>query len=195
MISTVFVPGEREKLRNYSAALYCAGGIPICSTDYSNAAVCRGLLLPGGGDIGKCLDAEEQKLIQSFVDSKRPILGICRGMQALNVYFGGSLYAFVPGHQIDEGDLLHKTLAGGHVARLIGRRPMVNSNHHQAIRAIGSDLQVVQVAEDGIAEAIVHQRLPIWGVQWHPERQSFGLRREDAADAAAIFAYFLSQMR
>ena len=51
------------------------------------------------------------------------------------------------------------------------------------------------MAADGVAEAVEHATLPVWGVQWHPERQSFALRRQDAVDAAAVFAYFMAQVR
>ena len=70
----------------------------------------------------------------------------------------------------------------------------MTSNHHQSLRLIGDGLRVVQMAFDGVAEAVEHSRLPIWGVQWHPERQSYGRRRRDAVDAAPIFAYFLSRV-
>ena len=188
MIPTIFIPGRREALRNYTVAIYSAGGMPICSTDSADSALCGGLLLPGGGDIGKTLDEGERKLIQSFVQSGRPVFGICRGMQALNVYFGGDLLDSTPGHQQPQGDMIHGTLAVGRMAALLGRRPAVTSNHHQSLRRIGRGLQVVQVAADGVAEAVE-------GVQWHPERQSFALRRQDAVDAAAVFAYFMAQVR
>ena len=113
MIPTIFIPGRREALRNYTAAIYSAGGMPICSTDSADSALCGGLLLPGGGDIGKTLDEGERKLIQSFVQSGRPVFGICRGMQALNVYFGGDLLNSTPGHQQPQGDMIHGTLAVG----------------------------------------------------------------------------------
>ena len=194
MIPTIFIPGRREALRNYTAAIYSAGGMPICSMDSADSALCGGLLLPGGGDIGESLDEWEQKLIQSFVQSGRPVLGICRGMQALNVFFGGDLYNHIPGHQQPQGDLIHGTLAVGQLARLLGRRPAVTSNHHQAIRRLGQGLQAEQVTPDGVIEAVAHGALPVWGVQWHPERQSYGRIRRDAVDAAPIFAFFLSRV-
>ena len=55
MIPTIFIPGRREALRNYTAAIYSAGGMPICSTDSADSVLCGGLRLPGGGDIGKTL--------------------------------------------------------------------------------------------------------------------------------------------
>ena len=80
MIPTIFIPGRQEALRSYREAIYSAGGVPICSLSAADSALCGGLLLPGGGDIGERLDEPERKLIQSFVQSGRPILGICRGM-------------------------------------------------------------------------------------------------------------------
>ena len=195
MIPTIFIPGRQEALRSYREAIYSAGGVPICSLSATDSALCGGLLLPGGGDIGERLDEPERKLIQSFVQSGRPILGICRGMQALNVYFGGDLYNHIPGHQQPRGDLIHGTLAVGQLARLLGHRPAVTSNHHQALRHLGQGLQAVQVTPDGVIEAVAHGELPVWGVQWHPERQSFLRRRSDAVDAAPIFTFFLSKMR
>ena len=116
-------------------------------------------------------------------------------MQALNIYFGGNVLDRIPNHQQPRGDLIHRTLTAGRLARLIGRCPTVTSNHHQALRHLGRDLQAVQVAPDGIIEAVEHTALPILGVQWHPERQSFGLCRTDAVDAAPIFTHFIEQAR
>ena len=192
MIPTIFIPGRQEALRSYREAIYSAGGVPICSLSAADSALCGGLLLPGGGDIGERLDEPERKLIQSFVQSGRPILGICRGMQALNVYFGGDLYSHIPGHQQPRGDLVHGTLAVGQLARLLGRRPAVTSNHHQALRHLGQGLQAVQVTPDGVIEAVAHGALPVWGVQWHPERLAGPLSLSGAADGGCLFTAWLA---
>ena len=153
------------------------------------ALECAGLLLPGGGDIRGPLPGTESFLIDSFARSRRPILGICRGLQALNVHWGGTLRD-IPGHQLPRGDLVHPTRAEGLMARLLGEAPAVTSCHHQAVDRLAPPLQAVQWSPDGVVEAAVHRQLPVLGVQWHPERQSYGLRRADAPGAEALFAYF-----
>ena len=172
---------------NYRAALEATGA--VCADKRTPPAYCRGLLLPGGGDIDGALDAEEARVIGAFIAAGRPVLGICRGMQALNVWFGGTLRDHVPGHQIPGGDIVHPTAAGGLLAALLGTKPAVNSNHHQAVDRVGRGLVICQRAPDGTAEGFVHRTLPVVGVQWHPERQSYRLRRPDAVDAAPVFRW------
>lgn len=194
-MKAVYLYGTCGQYVNYLSAIRHAGGRVLLTRDLYRAFDCGALLLPGGGDIDGRLDATEHFLIQSFVQSGRPILGICRGMQALNVFFGGTLHRYITGHQSPTGDMIHPTRAAGLLRQLLGREPTVNSNHHQAIAKLGCDLTVLQRAQDGTVEAIAHDTLPILGVQWHPERQCHTMRRDDAVDAAPIFDYFLSQMR
>ena len=193
MMKPVFLYGTCGQYVNYLSAIRRSGGRVVLSRDLYRSFDCGALLLPGGGDIDDCLDATEHLLIQSFVESGRPVFGICRGMQALNVYFGGTLHRYITGHQSPAGDLVHPTHATGLIRQLLGASPCVNSNHHQSLATLGRDLAVVQYAQDGTAEAICHHTLPVWGVQWHPERQCHMLRRDDAVDAAPLFDYFLSQ--
>lgn len=82
------VPGQYE---NYLAALESAGARVVLCRDLYRSLDCGGLLLPGGGDIRGPLPGTESFLIDSFARSRRPILGICRGLQALNVHWGGTL--------------------------------------------------------------------------------------------------------
>ena len=81
MIPTIFIPGRQEALRSYREAIYSAGGVPICSLSAADSALCGGLLLPGGGDIGERLDEPERKLIQPLcrVDARSwASVGGCR---------------------------------------------------------------------------------------------------------------------
>ena len=167
---------------NYCRALEARGQRALIGTDGALAHLCGGLLLPGGGDIHGALNGGETALIRYFIDTGRPILGICRGMQALNVYFGGTLRDGVKGHQIPDGDMTHPTRAEGLMAQLLGERPEVNSNHHQAVDVMGRELSACQWAADGVVEAIVHRNLPILGVQYHPERMG--------AAGEPVFAWF-----
>ena len=195
MVKSVFIPGEAGSLPNYCGALQAVGCKVSLCTDPARSCTCDGLLLPGGGDIANTLDETERRLIQSFVETHRPIFGICRGMQALNVWFGGTLHGHIPGHQLPKGDIIHPSRCIDLMKDLLGQTPTVNSNHHQAVDRLGRDLRTLQWTADGTIEAICHKSLPIWGVQWHPERQSFGLRRRDAVDASPLFYYFRSQLR
>lgn len=122
------------------------------------------------------------------------MLGICRGMQAINVYFGGTLHRWIPGHPAAAGRPAARDAYRGAAHGAARPEPVVTSNHHQAVDRLGEGLAVLQRAADGTAECIRHGTLPVWGVQWHPERQSYALRRPDAADGAAIFEAFAAQV-
>lgn len=102
-MAKIFLYGVQGQYGNYCAALQAAGLEPVLSRDLYRSFDCAGLLLPGGGDIGAALDGTDQFLIESFTETRRPVLGICRGMQAINVYFGGTLHRWIPGHPAAAG--------------------------------------------------------------------------------------------
>lgn len=192
-MATVWIYGEAVP-ETYRQALAAAGLETVVGSRTDTAA--DALLLPGGGDItGDRLETEEWQVIRRFVDTGRPILGICRGMQALNVFFGGTLYGHIDGHLRPLGDMIHPTCAVGTLAALLTTAPAVTSSHHQAVKRLGVELTVCQWASDGIVEGLCHNALPIIGVQYHPERQSFALRRPDAADGAPLFAWLRERIR
>lgn len=209
----IFVYGDQEKMSNYASALEGSGMEGVFSLDLSQAKSCAGLLLPGGGDISPARygqepdgseepdlrrDEAELELVADFIAWGRPILGICRGIQMLNVALGGDLIQDIPtaaAHRRDKalGDRVHTVTAGegSFLYPLYGREFSVNSAHHQALGQLAAGLRLAAVSsEDGVVEAVEWPNLGVYGVQWHPERMSFALRREDTVDGQAVFQFF-----
>jgi len=170
----------------------------ISCTDYAQAL--DGLVLHGGADLwpgsygqtalrpewnGDALrDAYELALTRAFVDAGKPVFGICRGLQLLNVAFGGTLYQDLetqaPGARVHMDRPIYERnlheieiVAGTRLKQLLGdpENKKINSIHHQGIKDLAPDLVVeARCAEDGVIEAIRHSKLPyVAGVQWHPE--------------------------
>ncbi|MDY7803975.1 type 1 glutamine amidotransferase [Burkholderia stagnalis] len=158
-----------------------------------------GLLLQGGADVSpqtyaasdahpewpgdRVRDMYELELLHEFVESGKPVLGVCRGCQLINVAFGGSLYqdiatdvptanAHVSEHYDQHRHAIRFPDSSTLASMFPGRsEAIVNSIHHQAIRDLGRDLNIEAVsAGDGIIEGIRYRRAPfVVGVQWHPE--------------------------
>lgn len=196
------------------------GGAVLCNLHASDEQFtdADGFLIPGGWDINPALYHEENtaslnindeldyfqmQAVCYAVSHKIPILGICRGMQLLNVYFGGSLIQNIPNtdrHARDKGsqtDKVHPVTAlpGTYAAALYGKeRFFVNSSHHQAVGRLGSGLRAVMYSDDHLIEGICHESLPVIGVQWHPERMTGALRRVDTEDGRPVFEKFLSMI-
>ncbi len=198
---------------NYIAALKLCGARSVLSLSLSDEPVCGGLLLPGGGDIDpsfyhreNCgsqhidyyLDKSQFALLEQYRKSGKPVLGICRGHQIINVFFGGDLTQDLPTvdhHKRKEGaDVTHSTVAdrGSFLADLYGQSFTTNSAHHQGIHTLGRNLVAVQRADDGVIEGIRHETLPIFGVQWHPERMTGAFRNLETVDGSVLFRPFLS---
>ena len=189
-------------LPNYLDALHAAGLSPTDEPARADA-----LLLPGGGDLHPRLygqssagcdgidgarDARELLLVEAFAAQEKPIFGICRGLQVLNVAFGGTLHRHIGGHsQIDGIDRLHETYTDDPLLRrLYGERFFVNSAHHQSADRLGSGLYAVQWASDGTVEALRHRTLPIFAVQWHPERLCGKFSCSGAVDGLLLLREF-----
>lgn len=155
---------------------------------------CDGLLMPGGVDIEparygqetdeKCgkidlsRDAMEWWILDAFLPTGKPVLGICRGIQMLNVFQGGSLHQHIDGHSDfkSRGTGFHKVsvVPGSRLDEILQKQEItVNSLHHQVVDALGKDLIVCAASEDGYIEAVEHSAHPFClGVQWHPEHMS-----------------------
>lgn len=183
--------------------------------DYSEFRVeaYDGLLIPGGGDINPArygqknhgsimvmdaLDELQFAMLDDFVKNGKPVLGICRGHQVINVYFGGTMTqhlatAFRHYREPDEPDKVHRCIAkeGSWLAELYGTEFPHNSAHHQAVGRLGENLVTdSHCLEDGIVEALHHSALPIYGVQWHPERMCLALERDDTVNGLPILQFF-----
>lgn len=208
---TAAVGGLWQRTGNYCLALRRLGVTPVVTLDTSLAASCDLLILPGGNDpdpslfgepwcgsriVERALDLRQLALLTAFVRTRKPVLGICKGMQLINIWFGGSVIQDLSTrslHQYSGQDQVHGSAAaaGSWLAALYGTAFFVNSAHHQGIGLPGRELQIIQKAPDGVSEALVHEKLPIFGVQWHPERMAFSLRRSDTPDGKPVLEYLL----
>jgi len=199
-------------------------GNPGALTLADYAAELDGLVLQGGTDISPQTygeqplrpewagdperDRYELELLEKFFQLKKPVLGICRGQQLINVAMGGTLYQDTatqkPGahaHQDTEvyDDKYHQVeiLPGTRLASLYPgvRRAKVNSLHHQAVNRLGKGLAIeAHSAEDGVIEAIRHNGPQyVAGVQWHPE--FLHGRNDGVLDAAPLLQEFLQASR
>lgn len=140
------------------------------------------LILAGGADIGKNQerDTRELKWIKLAIEAEQPIIGICRGMQLLNHYFGGEVSnidtTVCEDHTADnfETDEDHSSRISQYhwVMDLNGHMMSVNSRHHQYCSIVASNFKVPHVSSGlgYIPESIEDVKRNIWGVQWHPER-------------------------
>ena len=114
-------------------------------------------------------DELDFRLIELFEKSNKPILGICSGLQSLNIYHGGTLKQHIDEHTSKEQLIRHNIdiEEDSFVHSLYGSKTEVNSSHHQAINKVADGFKVTAVAEDGNIEAI--EKGNLIGVQWHPE--------------------------
>lgn len=190
---------------NYAAAVRLAGAEPVVSEEWVKG--CEGLLLTGGQDIDPTLygcentsswavdvrrDANELALLRRALTLGLPVFGICRGHQLLNAAFGGTLCQHIEGHdQVQKKDRLHAAACEGRMAALYGKECTVNSSHHQCVDRIGTGLIAEQWSAEGIVEALRHETLPVFSVQWHPERLMGAFERADAVNGRLIFEEFL----
>ena len=196
-------------LPGYFEGVLEAGGVPIVLplTDAPEVLAelvssCSGILVTGGQDVSPELygehgaeiaalcgelcaarDKMESVLIPLAVRDDVPMLGICRGIQSLNVALGGTLWQDLPSQH--PSDIEHHMNppydAFGHNVSLVPGTPLaslfagqteiaVNSYHHQAVREPAAGLEVMAVAPDGVIEALYRPASHfLWAVQWHPE--------------------------
>lgn len=187
----IAVPRYCPEVSNEFDGLILCGGNDINPSYYNEE-------INGAVNIDEKRDYSEFKLVKAFIEAKKPIMGICRGCQLLNVAFGGTLYQDIENSNehssFSDYDLIHPVMAihSSFISELYGNRFWVNSFHHQAINELGNGLEVTMTASDSkTIEGIKHKVLPVFGVQWHPERMAFSKRRNDTVDGKIIFDYFV----
>lgn len=174
---------------------------------------CDGLLLSGGVDVNPSryqevahstvneifdvIDEQDLSLIDRFVKANKPILGICRGMQILNVYFKGNLIQDIPSTYPLMQEMHSQTTSrettthavnfveGSVAYEIFGAQTMVNSFHHQAVKNVSEQLAITGISEEGIVEAVENEN--IIAVQWHPE----GMKND--AKMANLFDVFVKR--
>ena len=197
-------------LPDYLDGIRAAGGIPVVlplemsETDADRIVeTCDGFLFTGGQDVGSCpeRDALETLVLSKALQSDKAILGICRGLQFINVFLGGTLWQDLPSQHPSEiihrqgkpyDNPTHKVMLNGDLNALLGKDILeVNTLHHQAAKDLGENLEMMAVAPDGIIEAfqMVGKRF-VWAVQWHPEY----MFRTDP-DSLAIFSCFVKHCK
>ncbi|MBQ8718137.1 MAG: gamma-glutamyl-gamma-aminobutyrate hydrolase family protein [Clostridia bacterium] len=211
--------GRIAMSQNYLNSVWEAGAVPVflAYTEDEDklaeyAQVFDGFLFGGGDDMDPARYGEEKMFDSVEIDADRdafelslyrhvkptnkPILGICRGIQLLNVAEGGSLYQHIDGHRQDapgtttaqktivfEGSMLHGLTQKSEI--------LVNSFHHQNLKALAPTLTADAISEDGYIEAAHMEGHPFYlGVQWHPEI----FRQQDPA-MQRVFAAFVNACR
>lgn len=224
-ISANYKDGTSRIADAYVQAVALAGGIPLLIPVLDDEAALAtiinqidGLVLSGGADIDPKYFGEETlpqcgtivperdqydlRLITHALRLQTPILGICRGMQVLNVQMGGSLYQDIDTqcanplrhdqHLTPRTEPTHaiKIEKETKLAKIVGTNSlMVNTFHHQAVKAVAPTLRQSATSDDGICEAIESPDYPIIGVQWHPEN----LTLAGFAEHRALFEWLIGE--
>lgn len=198
--------GSSKVKATYTDAIWKAGGTPVVIPMTADSLALRevlrnldGVVLSGGGDVdpkyygeaphenlgtvNPLRDTYDLLLARMAHDMNIPMLGICRGMQLLNVAFGGSLYQDIP-TQCPAWSLQHRARIKGEkvrhlvnieadsqIAKMFGTTSLeTNSSHHQAVKVVAPGFRIVAWATDSTPEAMEStEEYPIWGVQFHPE--------------------------
>ncbi len=210
MIPKILISGN-AKLQYYLSAVEKSGAVGVAGYLPKNDDSFDGLLLCGGNDINPCVygqgvdgavdfdddrDKWELSLLQSFVNRGKPVFGICRGFQLLNVYFGGTMCQHLKNADYHTNKsnfyITHPVISvyGTLCNRLYGREFVVNSSHHQCLDKLAPCFDA-QVYSGDVIEFIHHKTLPVFGCQWHPERMCYDESRNDTVDGKLLFLYFL----
>ncbi len=156
--------------------------LPNCVDDvdsYLDSQALDAIVLTSGNDLTSVDDPAtpaperdefETAALDYAIDNEIPVLGVCRGLELINEYFGGSL-SQATGHVANDHDIEFHDQA---TEITFPDQATVNSYHDYAIGEgdVGEQLRVIGTVPDGTVECVVHESLPVWGIMWHPERES-----------------------
>lgn len=194
--------------KNYKKAFEKHGFLP-CAKYLPCDIGFDALVLCGGGDIDPSFygeancgsypadidrDRAELSLFEKYFTHRKPIFGICRGCQLVNVALGGKLIQHLPTYsahtQVCGADSVHtvENAKDSFLYSLYGAKMTVNSAHHQACSVLGQGLRVTQRHSDGTIEAVASDN--ILAFQWHPERMTCGFSHPRYTDPYLVFETF-----
>ncbi len=165
-----------ETYANEFDGFICTGGDDIDPSIYGEEKH------PNCGGIESSRDVFELSLLSKVTALDKPVFGICRGIQVMNVALGGTLWQDIPSQwsephgtvhfeRNEKNDPRHRITVSGMLREVLGEEVVTtNSYHHQSVKKVGDGLVVCAVNEDGIVEGIEHTELTFYrAVQWHPE--------------------------
>ncbi len=146
---------------------------------YLNALDLDGIILTSGNDLSSLDDPDvpaperdefEEAVLDYAIDQELPVLGVCRGLELINMYFGGSL-STIDGHIAQDHAVSFKD---ANLDIQLPSEVIVNSYHGYSIESkdVGDDLVTIGTVPDGTIELVTHTTHPVWGMMWHPERES-----------------------
>ena len=198
--------------KKYFLGVSAGGGVPVLATDIElaeeYARLCDGLVLTGSAMYmpspeyaaqAKVIekqkrDPQDAQLFYAFQKAGKPVLGICRGQQNINVFLGGTLAKkFKLTDGVEHLMRKHEIVAqpGSLICELFGETFITNSRHNNRIDQLADGLKVTARSHDGVIEAIEHESEPIYAVQWHPERMRGDLPDPfDGPDTTILFQKF-----
>ena len=198
--------------KKYYLGVTAGGGVPVMATDIElaeeYARLCDGLILTGSAMYmpspeyaaqAKAIekqkrDPQDAQLFYAFQKAGKPVLGICRGQQNINVFLGGTLAKkFKLTDGVEHLMRKHEIVAepGSLICEFFGETFITNSRHNNRIDQLADGLKVTALSHDGVIEAVEHKSEPIYAVQWHPERMRGDLPDPfDGPDTTILFQKF-----